>query len=201
MGFKKLFVAFCKKIVLLFFWFKVQFASDSKINMEEKMTQVEKGDLKVEKKELTREEIIAYNEQRKVERIQKASERNAFVANPEGGESQVFYSLGKSVEMLFRTSRRQEIKLNVVPIHEMEARIEYKKALVEFSSTLKQIGKKLGKEYAESPIIKDFRKNLVQEEAILTHIKESLSPKIGPAEQAPEATTTEAKQPKTPKKG
>lgn len=157
----------------------------------------------VERKPLTREEMLAYNEQRRNDRMQRASDRNAFVAIPEGGESQVFYSLGKSVDALFRTSRRQEIKLSVVPLNEMEARIEYKKALVEFSSKLKAVGKKLNKDYMESPIIKEFRKNLELEEATLAQIKESLMPKIGPVAPVVSAENTapakEAKPPKTPK--
>ena len=135
-----------------------------------------------EHKSFTRDEILQFNEQRKNDRIAKASDRNAFVAIPEGGESQVFYSLGRSVDAIFRTSRRQELKLNVIPILEMEATLEYKKALVEFSAKLSAIGKKLGKDYSESPIIKDFRKNIESEESALNHIKETLMPSEVPSE-------------------
>ena len=64
----------------------------------------------------------------------------------------------------------------------MEATLEYKKALVEFSAKLSVIGKKLGKDYMESPIIKDFRKNIESEERALNHIKETLMPSAEPLE-------------------
>ena len=71
-----------------------------------------------------------------------------------------------------------------MPINEMEARIEYKKALVEFSSKLNGIGKKLGKEYLENPIIKEFRKHIDQEAQALVYIKQSLMDKLSSEEVA-----------------
>ncbi len=178
---------FFEKSVLLIFDKPVQWRLKKYfqgVNMSETEAMHTQNSQPMKRQPLTRDEINAFNEQRKNDRIQKATDRNAFVAIPEGGESQVFYSLGRSVDALFRTSRRQEIKLSVMPINEMEARIEYKKALVEFSSKLNGIGKKLGKEYLENPIIKEFRKHIDQEEQALVYIKQSLMDKLSSEEVA-----------------
>ncbi len=118
-----------------------------------------------------REERLAEFERKKNERVAKAAERGAMVVIPEGGEAQLFYFMGKAVDGIFRTSRRQELKLSVVPINEMEARLEYKRALVEFSGKLKQIAKKLDRRYEEHAIISGFKKTIDSEQALLEQIK------------------------------
>lgn len=127
----------------------------------------------------TPEETAAYFERLKTQRIEKAAERGAMVFNPEGGEAQVFFSLGRSVDVIFRTSRKQEQKLNVFNLEEMAATLKYKKALVSFSDELKSIAKMRGREYKEEAIIGEYRKDLPNEEAMLEKFK------VGFGEEAP----------------
>lgn len=125
----------------------------------------------IERPKRTPEETTAYYERLRTQRIEKAGERNAIVVNPEGGEAQVFFSLGRSVDAIFRTSRKQEQKLSVFDLNEMSATLEYKKALVDLSDKLKVIAKKRGREYKEEAIIGEYRKDLPNEEAMLEKFK------------------------------
>ena len=128
----------------------------------------------LERPKRTQEETTAYYERLRVQRIEKAGERGAMVVNPEGGEAQVFFSIGRSVDSIFRTSRKQEQKLSVFNLEEMSATLMYKKALVTFSDDLKTIAKMRGRDYREEAIISEYRKAIPNEESLLEKFKSSV---------------------------
>lgn len=128
-----------------------------------------------EEVEVERAERRAENERKTKIRVEKAGERGALVVNPEGGEAQIFYYMGRSVDSIFRTSRKQELKLSVINIKEMGATLAYKKALVAFSDEMKGIAKMLDKDYREEAMVADYRKDLPKEEAMFEKIKLSFS--------------------------
>jgi len=147
---------------------------------------------------LTKEEREKKQAQYTQRKLDRASQYDAFVTNPQGGESRVFYALGSSIDFLFRTSRRQEFRLDVVSLDEMEAKLEYKKALVGFMDSMRGIAKKMGKKFEEHAIIKEFRKKIPQEEAILSQLKTPtyVAPSSAPVETEINAVATEVEQEK-----
>jgi len=138
---------------------------------------------KDQKPRLTPEERKEKQEQYTQRKLDRASQFDAFVTNPQGGESRVFYALGSSIDFLFRTSRRQEFRLDVVSLNEMEAKLEYKKALVNFMDSMRGIAKKMDKKFEEHAIIKEFRKKIPQEEAILAQFRTPTAPMQIPIEE------------------